>query len=122
MMIPRRLVPIIWLLTTALCWLGLIYLIYSTRPEGVNRWLFFVAFFASIMTSSFAPAYYLNLRFGWEYPQRVRLVRSLRESVLAGLYLSLCAWLQTIRVLNWTNALVILGILALLESFLLIRG
>ena len=81
-----------------------------------------MAFFASVLTAFFAPAYYLNLRFGRENPQRVRLIRSLRESLLAGLYLSLCAWLQTMRALNWINALVILGILALLESFLLIKG
>ncbi len=81
-----------------------------------------MVFFACVLTVFFAPAYYLNLRFGGENPQRVRIIRSLRESLLAGLYLSLCAWLQMTRVLNWTNALVIFGILALLESFLLVKG
>lgn len=114
--------PAIWLLTTALGWLGLIYLIYSTHPEGVNRWLFFVLFFGSVTAASLGPAYYLNLRFARESPHQVRLMRALREGALVGLYLTLCAWLEMIRALNWANALVILGILVLLESFLLIKG
>ena len=112
----------IWLLSCALGWLGLVYLLSSTCPGGVNRWLFFVLAFLATLATAFGPAYYLHLRFAGESPPRVRFIRALREGALLGFYLGLCAWLQMLRALNWANALVILGILVLLEGFFLVRG
>ena len=117
-----RIVKLVWIFLIALSWLGVVYILYSTRPEGVNLWLFFLALFASFLTTSTPFAYYLHFRFAASKPERSRMLRALREGALVGFLIVLCAWLQMIRALNWMNGMIIFGILALLETFLLAKG
>jgi len=117
-----KITALVWTFLTALSWLGAAYILYCTRPEGVNRWLFFLAVFSSLLTTSTPFAYYLHLRFAASKPQRSRILHALREGALLGFLLVLCAWLQMIRALNWMNGMIIFGILALLETFLLAKG
>ena len=64
---------------------------------------------------------YLNYRFarsGWQTQDSWRL---LRQGVWVALFGALCGWLQKEDALNWTIAVVIAGVFALMEAFFLTR-
>ncbi len=82
--------------------------------------LFFAALFCAI-TSTLMPAIaYLNARFS-SVPPRVHRFRFIRQSSQIGLMVVIIAWLQMLRVLDWTLALIVVGVFALIETFLITR-
>jgi hypothetical protein len=64
---------------------------------------------------------YLNHRFarrGWSERDKTRLIR---QGAWVGLFGVLLAYLQLIRALNWTIAIVLAGVFVLIEVFFLTR-
>jgi hypothetical protein len=101
-------------------WAGLGYLVNNIQPQPIATLAFFTLLFATL-TATFIPVVcYLNHRFanpkeppdGW---------RSIRQSGWLALFIVLCAWLQSLRVLNWVVALLLLGVFSLIEIFILTR-
>ncbi len=85
-------------LMIAIGWGGLILLIFLTLPTLGMRWLFF---FCAVLAISgiFMPLIaFLHLRFPGKPPATVAVV--VRESLWAGAYFPMLAWLQIGRVLT----------------------
>lgn len=105
------------------CWLGLAYVVWSTDPSlALNRVMFVVLLFFGLLTLLSAVAHYLHFRFTSAKTYRNDAKRSFREGALAGLFLTLCAWLRMGQALNWINALLLLSALALVEVFILLKS
>ena len=99
--------------------LGLYYLITSTGPDPLTRFLFLLPLFLTAAGVSVPIAYYLNFRFaaGTEWG----IARPIRQRVWAALLIVLWAWLRMIRVLDLAIAALLLGVFALVEVFILTR-
>ncbi len=101
-------------------WAGLGYLLNNIQPQAIAILAFFILLFATLTTTFIPVTCYLNHRFvdprdppdGW---------RSVRQSGWLALFIVLCAWLQSLRVLNWVVALLLLGVFGLIEIFILTR-
>ncbi len=101
-------------------WVGLGYLVSNVQPQSIAILAFFSLLFATLTTTFIPVVCYLNHRFtnpreppdGW---------RSMRQSGWLALFIVLCAWLQSLRVLNWIVALLLLGVFSLIEVFILTR-
>jgi hypothetical protein len=98
-------------------WLGLLLLLFGTRPTVGPRWLFFFLWILALAGTSLPLVWVLNWRFAPGTAQSVLL----RESLLVGLYGALCVWLQINRSLSLPLALLLAsGLIAiewLLRSF-----
>ncbi len=137
----KQLWPItIALVTALLTFLMLAYLWYYVCPtsaptdavtacqaQDINfvRWpvvtLFLTLIFIEITSLTIPITTYLNYRFArptWGATDRFRV---LRQGVWVGGFVTLSAYLQLTRVLNWTVAIVLLTIFVLLELFILNR-
>jgi hypothetical protein len=96
-------------------------LIHSFSPKTSARSLFFPLLLVAL-TATFVPvAFYLNYRFVRSKGQVVNNWRPIRQSWWAALFLVLCAWLQTLRALNWIIAALVLAVFSLIEVFILTR-
>jgi hypothetical protein len=109
-------------LLAAIGWIGLILLVNAAPPTIGPRWLFF-AFLTTAATGTALPfIWLLHRRFdraaGGAQPSVL-----LRQAVLVGLYVSLCAWLQINRSLGLGLALAIAFGLTAIEGLIrLIEG
>jgi len=84
-------------------WLGLVLLVNVTLPTLGPRWLFF-AFLTIAATGTALPfVWVLHRRFDRDPPAPVSVL--LRQGVLAGLFVTLCTWLQINRSLSLGLAL-----------------
>jgi hypothetical protein len=93
-------------LLAAIGWIGLLLLVNAALPTIGPRWLFF-AFLATAATGTALPfVWLLHRRFD---PRGAGAQPSvlLRQALLIGLYLSMCAWLQINRSLGLGLALAI---------------
>ena len=83
--------------------------------------LFFTFAFLGLSSMTVPLTAYLNHRFarlGWQERDKTRLIR---QGVWVGFLGVLLAYLQLIRALNWTIAIVLAGVFVLIETFFLTR-
>ena len=108
-------------LLTAVGWIGLILLVNAALPTIGPRWLFF-AFLTTAATGTALPfVWLLHRRF--ERGGQAQPSVLLRQALLIGLYVSLCAWLQINRSLGLGLALAIaLGFAAIEVLIRLVEG
>ncbi len=109
-----------WLATFASL-LILVFLIGTVYPTPATKVLFLMLLF----TASFGGLMPLLRGF---YARRLPAVaqgrdphRHVREAAFVALFLTMCAWLRMLRLLTWSNGLMLLGVLALIEMFWLSR-
>jgi len=95
-------------------WGGLAYLIVHTSPQPYNWVLFLALLLVAATTTSYLPLQYLYRRFARPTP-----AAALRQSFWLALFVTLCAWLQSHRVLDWAAALLLATVLGLIEGYLL---
>lgn len=109
-------------LAALVSWAGLWYLVNNTSPEPLFP-LFLVLLFVAVSSISLPVVAYLNRRFSDPTEYRTDYKLLLRQSGWLGLFVVLCAWLQSppIRILNGMVAVIIFSIFALVEAFLLTR-
>jgi len=108
------------ILVAILSWTGLGFLVNYTSPGFLTCLGFLLLLFVALMATFTPPAFYFNHRFTDSNSSQGN-VRALRQSGLAALFLVLCAWLRMIRVLDWAFALLLLGVLGLVEVVILSR-
>lgn len=87
---------------------------------GLSKVIFFVALFGATSCTLMPAVAYLNKRFA-SPPPTVYRFRVLRQSGQLGLMIVVLAWLQMLRVLDWTLTIIVIGIFALIETFLITR-
>ncbi len=106
---------------------SLYYLLNNLRPSDMTflarpQILFFTFLFLGVAALTLPLAAYLNHRFArLDWPERDRF-RLIRQGAWVGLLGVLLAYLQLIRALNWTIAVVLAGVFILIEAFFLTRG
>ena len=89
-----------------------------TQPAQV---VFFVSLGMTLAGLAVPVAAYLNVRFaqrGWQARDRWRLVRQGFEVAFFGV---VAIWLQKQRLLNWTDAVIVIAVIALMEVFFVTR-
>jgi len=105
---------------------SLYYLVNNIWPEphpilAKPQLLFLSLTFVGLSAGTVPVTSYLNQRFakpGWFERDKIRLAR---QGGWVGLFGVLMAYLQLIRALNWTIALVLVGVFILIETFFLTR-
>jgi hypothetical protein len=108
---------------TLFCLYYVVYYIWPA-PETVlarPQILLFTFMFLGLGSLTVPISAYLNHRFarnGWSQRDKTRLVR---QGAWVGLFGVLLAYLQLIRALNWTIAIVLAGVFVLIEVFFLTR-
>lgn len=104
------------ILTGALGWVGLAYVVLFTDPDLGYRWLFFFFVMLAAGGTSLPIVAFLNRRFPSEPAAGEGVI--LRQAVLIGLYASLIVWLQQGRILNNVMAFFLAVGFVLVEVFL----
>lgn len=95
------------------------------HPETIfaqPQLLFLTFLFLSLATLTVPISAFFNHRLAkpnWPERDKTRLAR---QAVWVGLVGILLAYLQLIRALNWTVALVLIGVFILIEAFFITRG
>lgn len=100
---------------------GLYYVLNQLYPSPITRTLFFVLLFITASTFIVPLLAYLNHRFGGKNWRVKDVYRLLRQGGEFGLMVVILAYLQLIRALDWMIALVLLGVIVLMETFFLTR-
>lgn len=107
-------------LVALISWAGL-WSAVQLPINDLTKTLFFALLFTSVASSMMPAVAYLNARFGRFHSQRVYYARFVRQSVLAGAFVVVIAWLQMRRVLSLTLAWILLAVFVLTETFLITR-
>ena len=119
-----------WILTSViiaiLSLVSLYYIVHNLWPApdeilAKPQLLFFTFTFLGLSSATVPITAYLNQRFaktGWSARDKSRLVR---QGAWVGFLGVLLAYLQLIRALNWTIAIVLAGVFVLIEAFILTR-
>ncbi len=100
---------------------SMLWSVLQLPVSGPGKVVFFAALFVAVSCTLMPAIAYLNTRFGGPVSPGVYRFRVLRQSGQVGLMVIILAWLQMLRVLDWTLALVVIGVLALIETFLITR-
>jgi len=108
------------ILVAVLSWVCFGFLVQYTSPGTLTQLAFFLLLFVALMATLVPIAFYFNHRFASSESGEDG-VRAFRQSGLAALLLVLCAWLRMIRSLSWPVALLLLGVLGIIEVFMLTR-
>ncbi|MFQ5854180.1 MAG: hypothetical protein ACE5LU_00850 [Anaerolineae bacterium] len=109
-----------WLLVVASA-AALAGLILTTPPSPLMRLVFLVLLFAgSFGLLLLLFRVYYGRRLPADTPRRDPR-RPAREGLMLAGFVTLCAWLQMLRILTLTNALLLLGVLAFMEAFWISR-
>lgn len=113
-----RIIRILTVTVSLTGWAALAYFTYHNPPDAMNRLIALAVLFPTLTATLFFPAHVINSR-----PLLAENItgRSLRQSSLASLFITLCLWLRITRALNWFNALLILVIVVLTELVLSAR-
>ena len=98
-------------------WLALAYMVLTQRPSLLMQVLFFPLLFVAVTSVAVPTIGWLRTRTRYGGEPGV----TLREATWLGFYVSFCALLQAVRMLDLVVALVLAAILVLLELFLLQR-
>jgi len=102
----------------ALGWIGLGAFTRDNPPTEWNRWIALALLWPTLL-ASFTPLLYgVHLLLG---RSKDVLPRVLRQSLLAALFLTLAAWLQMMRALNWANAVLMLALFVMVDILLAAR-
>lgn len=102
-----------------LAWAGFIAL---TPPEAlINRLFFFALLFTAVFSGSVLAAYWLSFRLFLLKRHQGDLRRALLQGASLACLALIAAWLQSLRVLTWGMAAILLGIVGVLEYLLLPR-
>ncbi len=96
---------------------GLTFLVLTMLPSPLLRLLFLALFF----TGSFGAMHLVLRALYSPEAQRRDPHRPVREGLMMAGFLTLCAWLQILRILTLINALLLLGVLAFVEAFWIFR-
>jgi len=102
-------------------WIGLWYLVTTSLPTAFPRWLFFVFLYLGVTGTALPFVRFLNIRFSREDAPLPPSGAILRQSILIGLFVVACAWLQIPRVLNPVIAFFLALSLIVIEVFLHVR-
>jgi hypothetical protein len=103
-------------LLAAIGWVGLVLLVSIALPTIGPRWLFF-AFLTTAATGTALPfVWLLHRRFDRAAPAPPAVL--LRQGLLVGLFVSLCAWLQINRSLSLGLTLAIATGLVAIEGLI----
>jgi hypothetical protein len=97
-------------------WAGLVLLVNAVLPTIGPRWLFFLFLTAAVTGTALPFVWLLHRRFDRGQPAAPSIL--LRQAVIFGLYVSLCAWLQINRALSLTLALAIALGLGVIEGLI----
>ncbi len=100
-------------------WGGLAALVIYTLPTLGPRWLFFFLGVIALTGTSLPLVYFLNRRFPSTPPAEPGVF--LRQSIWIGIYGTALVWLQLGRMLTLTVAVIIAGVLVLIEGLLRMR-
>lgn len=100
---------------------GLYFIFNQLYPSTITQVLFFVLLFITASTAIVPLLAWLNHRFGGENWRDKDAYRLLRQGGEFGLLAVILSYLQLIRALDWMIALVLLGVIALMETFFLTR-
>jgi len=103
-------------LLAAIGWVGLILLVNAALPTIGPRWLFFLMLTTAATGTSLPFVWLLHRRFDRGAPASPSVL--LRQGLLAGLYVSLCTWLQINRALSLGLALAIALGFGLIEALI----
>ena len=112
---------VIGLLVAGLGGGGLWLLVARVWPDPATELVFLGLLAVTLGGLTVPVAAFLNYRFarpGWQAQDSRRL---LRQGAWVGLFGALCGWLQKEDALNWTIAVVIAGVFALMEAFFLTK-
>jgi hypothetical protein len=114
------------ILVALICLFGGYFIITRLWPDpdlilGGPQLLLLIFFFAGLAATTIPVSAFLNHRFakpGWLERDKLRLAR---QGVWVGFLGVLLTYLQLIKALNWTIAIVLAGVFILIEIFLLTR-
>lgn len=101
-------------------WGGLYYLVHNIRPTAGPRWYFFILLNLAIVGTSLPLIRFLNMRFS-RNPQTISNGLIFRQSLWVGLYTTVAAWLQILRVLSPIIAFLLAMVFVTIEAFLRVR-
>ena len=99
-------------------WFGLASFTYHNPPDAWNRWIALAILWPTLLASFIPTTYAIHVRLDRSNDP---LPRVARQSALAALFLTLCAWLRIIAALNWANAILMLILFALTDVLLSAR-
>ncbi len=102
----------------ALGWLALASFTRDNPPTEWNRWIALALLWPTLLTSFTPLLYGIHLLLG---RSQDILPRVLRQGVLVALFLTLAAWLQMMRALNWANATLMLAVFVMADILLAAR-
>jgi hypothetical protein len=100
---------------------ALVGLVLTTPPSPLMRLVFLSLLFTGTFSFMFLllRAYYSR---SWSTAIQQRdPQRPVREALMMAGFVTLCAWLQILRILTLTNVLLLLGVLAFMEAFWISR-
>jgi hypothetical protein len=109
------------ILLAAVSWTALIWLIFNELPTVPNRWLFFLLFQIGLSGTAVPFVRFLHRRFDKPGDPPLNVEVLIRQSVLVGLFGTICLWLRIPRLLSLLVALVVLVALVMVESLLRLR-
>jgi hypothetical protein len=115
------------ILVAMVCLFGGYFIVTRLWPDpdiilGGPQLLLLIFLFAGLGAAATPVNAFLNHRFakpGWAERDKLRLAR---QGAWVGFWGVLLAYLQLIKALNWTIAIVLAGVFILIEIFLLTRG
>ena len=99
-------------------WFGLGSFTYHNPPDAWNRWIALAILWPTLLTTFMPLTYAIHLRLGQSDDA---MPRAARQSALAALFLTLCAWLRIGRALNWANAALMFALFVLTDLLLSAR-
>lgn len=103
-----------------LAWAGLLYMTYLQPPTGIYLPAAFLLLFSAVSATAIPFSLLINSRVR-KVDVRPSLWRPVRQGLWVGLWVTLCAWLQLLRLLEWFTALLFLILFVMVELFFLSR-
>lgn len=101
-------------------WGGLYYLVNNVRPTAGPRWYFFILLYLAVIGTALPVIRFINMRLANDAGQVTDSV-VLRQALWLGLYVTIVAWLQILRVLGPVLAILLAFVFIAIEIFLRIR-
>ena len=109
------------LVLAILSWMGFLYFTFRLPPNDSTLPLFFLILFIAVTSSVIPLTTLIDGRRRKASKRRRTLWRPIRRGLWAGFWVTLCAWLQWVQLLNWVIAFLFLIIFAMIEWFIVSR-